>query len=210
MQRGAGDRGALHEDGFQLGHGREHAGPPNLHGDVLEQSFGGRDPRNGLVDNGVAGGTRLGRDALRIGKAVELEHNAIDLVRQLAAQVARLVVAANNFLAVNAEHFLDAVADPVLLRGETEPRECLEHLVVRRELNSLTRADRVEHRADGPLRHELRVELLERTSGCVAGIGKSFLPSCRELRVHGFEIFRGDVSLTTHFQQRWRILQMQF
>ena len=72
------------------------------------------------------------------------------------------------------------------------------------------RADRVEHRADGPLRHELRVELLERTSGCVAGIGKSFLPSCRELRVHGFEIFRGDVSLTTHFQQRWRILQMQF
>ena len=35
VERGARNRGALHEDRFKFSHGREHAGAPDLHGDGL-------------------------------------------------------------------------------------------------------------------------------------------------------------------------------
>src|SRR5438105_2749331 len=70
VEGGARDGGALHEDRFKLGNGRQHACAPDLYSDRLQHGFGGRDPRNGLVDDGVSWRAGLRRDARPIGEVV--------------------------------------------------------------------------------------------------------------------------------------------
>ena len=177
VQRGAGNRRALHENGLKFGHGREHAGAPDLHGDGFEHRFGGRDPGNGFVDDGVAGRAAAAGNARPVGQGVDLEHDAVNLVGQLPAQVAVLVVMRHHLVRVNFQDFLDAVADPPeFLRGQAELREGFEHFGMGFEFEAFHLAGGVKHGADGALRYQFRVELLECAGGGVAGVGKRFFP----------------------------------
>lgn len=90
VRRRTRDRHTADVDGTQHGDGRQHAGPAHLHDDVLDDGLflvrreleGERPPR-------MASGRA---QAFARGQIVELEHDAVDLVRQRAATRLQLAV----------------------------------------------------------------------------------------------------------------------
>ena len=79
---------------------------------AFEHGFRGRDPRHGFVDDGVARRARAAGNARPVGERVDLEHDAVNLVGQLPAQVAVFVVMRDDLVRVNFQNLLDAVANP--------------------------------------------------------------------------------------------------
>ena len=94
--------------------------------------------------------------------------------------------------------------------GRPNGRERFEHFGMFFEFDSLHRTGGVKNGANRPLRDELRVELFERASGGVTGVGKRFFAGGDELCVNGFEFLDGHVGLAAHFEQRRRAFQIQF
>ena len=89
---------ALHEDRFKFCHWRQHTRAPDLHSDVAQNGLGRSDPRNRLVDDGVAGRARLARNPFAVIEAIHLQHKTVNVVGQLLPQVALLVVIRDDFL----------------------------------------------------------------------------------------------------------------
>ena len=129
----------------------------------------------------------------------------------MPAQVTVLVVMRDSFVCVNFQNLIHAVANPPqLLRGQTESVERFEHFRVFPEFNAVACAGGVKHGANGTLRDEARIELLERAGGGVAGVGKRLFTGGGEFGVDGLKILRRHVRLTAHFDQRESILRFQF
>ena len=134
----------MHKDRFQFRHGREHAGAPDLHGDGFQNRFRRRDPWHRFVDDGVARRAAAARNLCPIGERVHLEHDAVNLVRQLPAQIFVLVVVRDDLIAINFQHLVDAVAHPPeLLRGQTEFGERLKHFGMSLEWRSCDASSQV-------------------------------------------------------------------
>ena len=122
---------------------------------ALQHGFGGRDPRHGFVDDGVARRAAAAGNARPIRERVDLEHDAVNFVRQLPAQIVVFVVMRDDFVRINFQNFLDAVAHPPeFLRGQTELGERFEHLGMRLEFDAVHRAGGVKHGANRTLRDQ--------------------------------------------------------
>src|SRR5205814_10137199 len=129
------------------------------------------------------------RNARPIIERVDLEHDAVDFVGHLPAQVTVLVVMSDDFAPVNFQDLVNSVANPPeLLRGQTESPERFEHFRVFPEFNAVACAGGVKHGANGTLRDEARIELLERAGGGVAGVGKRLFTGGGEFVVDGLKI----------------------
>ena len=163
------------------------------------------------MDDGVARRAAATRNARPVSERVNLEHDAVDLVGQLPAQVAVFVVMRDDFVRVNFQNLLDTIANPPqLLRRQTESIERFEHFRVFPEFNAFHCAGRVKHGANGAPRDEARIELLECAGSGVAGVGKRFFTGGGELGVDGLEFLDRHVRFTAHFEQRGRIFHFQF
>ena len=211
MQSGARNRGALHEDRFEFRDRREHAGAPHLHGDGLQHGFCRRNPRHGLVNDGVARRAAATGNFFPVGECIYFQNNAVNLVRQLPPQIFFLVVMRDDFVRVNFQNLLDAITNPPeFLRGQAKFGERFEHFGMRLELDAVHRAGRVKYGADRALRDEFWVKLLERAGGGITRVGKRFFTGGFELLVHGVKFLDGHVSLAAHFKKFGRIFQIQF
>ena len=211
MQRGARDSRALHEHGFEFGHGRENSAAADLHCYCFEHGFGRRDPWDWLVNNGVTGGTSLCRNARPVGDAIHLDNDTVDLIGSFAPQIAKLVVMADDLLSVLFEHFFDILAQPpVTLGREAKRRHLLQKFRVRFKADPLTRTDRVEHCADRLLCDETRVKLLERSGGGISSVWKRLFARSFKHLVQRLKFCRRHIGFATHFEQGRRIFKIQF
>ncbi len=141
---------------------------------------------------------------------VDLEHDAVNFVGQLPAQVFDLVVMRDDLFAINFQDLLNAIADPPkLLCWQTEPGEGFEHFGMFLELDTVRCTGRVKHGADRALRDQFRVELFERAGGGVPGVGERFFAFGFEFFIDGLEFLDRHISFATHFEQCGRIFQIQ-
>ena len=85
MECGARDGGAADEDGSECGDGRDLAGAADLEEDVFE--FGDAGARGELVGDGPARRFAGEAEAALLRDGVDLEDDAVDLVRELVAEL---------------------------------------------------------------------------------------------------------------------------
>ncbi len=88
VERGAGDGGAADEDGSECGDGCDLAGAADLEEDVFE--FGDAGAGGEFVGDGPARGFAGEAEAALLRDGVDLEDDAVDLVRQGVAELSRL------------------------------------------------------------------------------------------------------------------------
>ncbi len=211
MEGSTGDGGALDEHGVEFGDGGEDAGAADLDGDGAEGGFGGSDPRDRFMDDGIARGTGLGWDAGPVGDAIDFEDDAIDVVGDLAAEVAGVVVVGDDVVAVDLEDVIEVAAEPPrALGGEAEAGEGFEHGGVGVEGEAFAGADGVEDGAEGAGGDDAGVELFQGAGGGIAGVGEGFLAGGGEFGIEGFEVVGGHVGFAAHFEERGWVFEVEF
>ena len=197
VQRGVGDRGARQADGFQHRLGRQHPGPPHLHGDVQDAAL--LFLRGIFVGHCPAGGLGRAAQGGALGQVVQFDHRAVHLIGKgvpvFADPVDLLHTGADVVIEAEGHHLEAHVPQSLQRRG-------MAGVVPGGQLHV------VDDQVQPPLCRHPGVQLPQGARRRVAGVGQRRLAADLPLGVQGLEILFGDVDLPPDDEPLRRVLQL--